>query len=394
MRRAAHRRSPRHRQPLRRAGRARPPRHGRCCEDEVFGIVGGSGSGKSVLLRTILGLQRPQAGDGAPRRAATSRKLGERELRGDQGALRRDVPAGRAVHLAHRAAERAAADARAPAAARRDALDELAMLKVRLVGLPAEAAQKYPAQLSGGMIKRAALARALALDPTLLFLDEPTSGLDPISAAAFDELLMELHEPARPDGRHDHARSGHDLPYLQSCRRDRRPQDGNRHARGHRRSTRIPGSRPISTASAPRAARGTGAAMEREANYAAVGAFVLLVVVHGRAVRLLVLGQPRAPRLHALRDLFRGQRQRPRARLARCAISAWTSGAWSTCASTRATPSRVQVHRRHRFLRADLGQDRRRALAAGRHRPAVHRSAHEHRQPAAHQGRAERAVSR
>ena len=74
------------------------------------------------------------------------------------------------------------------------ALEELALLKVRLVGLPDDAARKYPSQLSGGMIKRAALARALAIDPKLLMLDEPTAGLDPISAAAFDELLMDLRK--------------------------------------------------------------------------------------------------------------------------------------------------------------------------------------------------------
>ncbi len=159
---------------------------------EVFGIVGGSGSGKSVLLRSILGLQRPQAGEvrmlGRDLTQLSTSALKEIKatygVTFQQGALfssltvlqNVQLPMLEHLHLSPRA------------------LDELALLKVRLVGLTDEAARKFPAQLSGGMVKRAALARALALDPQLLMLDEPTAGLDPISAAAFDELLMDLRQ--------------------------------------------------------------------------------------------------------------------------------------------------------------------------------------------------------
>jgi len=161
-------------------------------QGEVFGIVGGSGSGKSVLLRSILGLQRPRAGEVRMMgRDLTKLSIAAlKEIKAtygvtfQQGALftsltvlqNVQLPMLEHLHLSPRA------------------LEELGLLKVRLVGLPDEAARKYPAQLSGGMIKRAALARALALDPKLLMLDEPTAGLDPISAAAFDELLMDLRK--------------------------------------------------------------------------------------------------------------------------------------------------------------------------------------------------------
>jgi phospholipid/cholesterol/gamma-HCH transport system ATP-binding protein len=159
---------------------------------EVFGIVGGSGSGKSVLLRSILGLQRPQAGEvRLMGRDVTQMRAAElKEVKAtygvtfQQGALFSALTVLQNVQLPM--LEHLQLSARA--------LEELAMLKVRLVGLPDEAARKYPAQLSGGMIKRAALARSLALDPRLLMLDEPTAGLDPISAAAFDELLMDLRQ--------------------------------------------------------------------------------------------------------------------------------------------------------------------------------------------------------
>jgi phospholipid/cholesterol/gamma-HCH transport system ATP-binding protein len=162
---------------------------------EVFGIVGGSGSGKSVLLRSILGLQRPQAGEVRMQgRDLTKLRVAElKEIKAtygvtfQQGALFSSLTVLQNVQLPM--LEHLRLSPRA--------LDELAMLKVRLVGLSDEAARKYPAQLSGGMIKRAALARALAIDPALLMLDEPTAGLDPISAAAFDELLMDLRKQLR-----------------------------------------------------------------------------------------------------------------------------------------------------------------------------------------------------
>ena len=161
-------------------------------EDEVFGIVGGSGTGKSVLLRSILGLQRPQAGiiriDGRDITKMSASQLYEVKARYgvtfQQGALYSALTVTQNVQLPMIEHVDMNAETRC----------ELAMLKIRLAGLPADAAEKYPSQLSGGMIKRAALARALALDPKLLFLDEPTSGLDPISASEFDELILYLQK--------------------------------------------------------------------------------------------------------------------------------------------------------------------------------------------------------
>jgi len=157
---------------------------------EVFGIVGGSGSGKSVLLRTMLGLQKPVSGTVRIEDVEITRQS-DRELLAvkrrygvmfQRGALFSSLSVAQNVELPIRE------HFPMPEAV----LQELALLRIRMVGLGEDAAAKYPAQLSGGMTKRAALARALVLDPAILFLDEPTSGLDPISAAAFDRLVMEL----------------------------------------------------------------------------------------------------------------------------------------------------------------------------------------------------------
>ncbi len=159
---------------------------------EILGVVGGSGSGKSVLMRSIIGLNRPRAGEvalfgedvaamGADERARIDRRCG---VLFQYGALFSSLTV----------AENVQAPMRELHCLSEDRTAKLAALKLVLAGLPASAGAKYPSQLSGGMVKRAALARALALDPELLFLDEPTAGLDPIGAAAFDQLLLTLRD--------------------------------------------------------------------------------------------------------------------------------------------------------------------------------------------------------
>ncbi len=157
---------------------------------EVMGVIGGSGAGKSVLLRSVVGLRQPDGGKAEvlgvdlSRAAAAQRQAIERRF----GLLFQDG----ALFSSLTVAENVALPLKEQYALPPELLDPLVLLKIRLAGLPDSAAHKYPAQLSGGMRKRAGLARAIALDPEILFLDEPTSGLDPIGAAHFDSLLVTL----------------------------------------------------------------------------------------------------------------------------------------------------------------------------------------------------------
>jgi phospholipid/cholesterol/gamma-HCH transport system ATP-binding protein len=157
---------------------------------EIMGLVGGSGTGKSVLLNTILGLNAPAAGfveifgcdiHDAVQRSRAGKSIG---VLFQNGALfssltvRENVEAPMIEHTF----------------LPRDFIEALAAFKLRLVGLPDDAGAKQPSELSGGMRKRAGIARAIALDPPLLFLDEPTAGLDPIAAEEFDQLVLALRD--------------------------------------------------------------------------------------------------------------------------------------------------------------------------------------------------------
>ena len=160
---------------------------------EILGVVGGSGTGKSVLMRSIIGLQTPESGE--------IHILGENMIDRDEdeaknirrrwgilfqnGALFSTLTVAENVEVPIREYFPFVVP---------PLLDEIASYKIAMSGLPVEAGPKYPSELSGGMRKRAGLARALALDPELLFLDEPTAGLDPIGAAGFDELIQSLQQ--------------------------------------------------------------------------------------------------------------------------------------------------------------------------------------------------------
>jgi phospholipid/cholesterol/gamma-HCH transport system ATP-binding protein len=159
---------------------------------EILGFVGASGAGKSVLLRTVLGLNQKRSG--------TIRLFGiDVDKASDSERMQLDMRMGvlfqhGALFSALTVLENVQVPMREYLDLPKQLMDELALLKIELVGLPRDAAWKFPSELSGGMIKRAALARSLALDPDIVFLDEPTSGLDPIGAAEFDELVAKLRD--------------------------------------------------------------------------------------------------------------------------------------------------------------------------------------------------------
>lgn len=161
-------------------------------QGEIYGLLGGSGSGKTSLLKEMIMLLEPTAGEVCilGQNIWTSNNKEKDLLRRQWGVLFQNGALFSSLTIAENIAISLKEYTELPA----DLINDIVQMKISLVGLPPHAALLYPSELSGGMIKRASLARALAMDPKLLFLDEPTSGLDPIGAAAFDQLILQLRD--------------------------------------------------------------------------------------------------------------------------------------------------------------------------------------------------------